>query len=233
MIAKTKLIIHNSKFIIFLLLLAGCSSNSPQQAITFESPVWSPDGAQVAYFRRALTTQFQREEQVLLITADSWNLCVNNAAGDAERIIVPYTAMYHPSPDNGKYETLVTNFALTWPTSDTLRYYVYGKSLIDSAQPALTDGVHKVGLDGKGDKVIDAGANITATLGLFDARRRSFGGLTLYGQSDSPAAGRTIMIADDRAKTVRLYLQDPTAGKVSIPGYDQLTKEQVDVPNSP
>lgn len=214
-----------------IFLLSGCTFNSsaPQQATTFEQPVWSPDGAQVAYFRRDLTTQFDNQTQQLIIVTDSWSLCVNNAAGNAEKVIVADKAMHHPQPDQDKYETIVTNFQLDWPTAGKLRYYVYGKSLVQSNLPALTDGVHEVNADGSGDKVIDAGQSISATLTMFDQRRRSFGSLTLYGQSDSPSASRTIMIADRQTQAVRLYTQDPTSGKIQMPSYDQLIKGEVDV----
>jgi hypothetical protein len=231
----TSLTPHSSLLTLLLLpLLSGCSFNSAtQQATTFESPVWSPDGAQVAYFRRQLTTQFNDQTQQLEIQADSWNLCVNNAAGNAEKIIVADKAMSHPQPDQDKYETIVTNFRLDWPTTGKLRYYVFGKSLVQSNLPALTDGVHEVNADGSGDRVIDAGQSISPTLTMFDQRRRSFGSLTLYGQSDSPSASRTIMIADRKTQTVRLYIQDPTSGKIQMPTYEQLIKGAVDVLNTP
>ncbi len=234
---NSKLKTQNSKLFILLLLLllAGCTANSSpsQQATTFESPVWSPDGTQVAYFRRDLTTQFNDQTQQLEIADDHWNLCLNNAAGSAEKIIVPDKVMRHPTPDQATYETIVTNFRLDWPSAGKLHYYVYGQSLTQDNLPALTDGVHQLNADGSGDTIIAPGSSISATLGIFDTRRRSFANLTLYGQSDSPSASRTIMIADSSTRTVRLYIQDPSSGKIQMPTYDQLIKGEVDVRNTP
>jgi hypothetical protein len=237
--SKARFTIHNSQFTILLilllpLLLSSCGIGaSTEQATTFESPVWSPDGSQVAYFRRDLTTTFDNQTQQLEIEDDHWNLCINNSVGNAEKIIVPDSKMFHPVPDQDKYETIANGFALDWPTSGTLRYYVYGRSITQDGLPALTDGVHEVSSAGTGDKVIAPGTDISTTLTMFDQRRITFGDLTLYGQSDSPSASRTLMVANSKTMSVSLYIQDPTAGAVQMPGYDQLIKGEVDVLNTP
>lgn len=227
---------HSSLLILLFLplLLGGCAiGTSTQQATTFEAPVWSSDGTQVAYFRRDLTTTFDDQTQQLEIGDDHWNLCINNAVGNAEKVIVPDSKMFHPLPDQDKYETIANGFALTWPLSGTLRYYVYGRSLTQDGLPALTDGVHEVNSDGTSDKVIAPGTDISTTLTMFDQRRVIFGDLTLYGQRDSPSASRTIMIANSKTMSVSLYLQDPTAGTVEMPSYEQLIKGEVDVQTTP
>lgn len=201
-------------FIILVIaaLLSACGgSRQHRKEMWYDSAVWSPDGNQVAYFRRLLEYDQKdplislfvaAESSIIEVKQDKLFLCVNDISGKNEKVLkeIKYDL---PQPDQYTIPRIFTRIA--WTEEGIL----YGAGVKD----IFSTGVQQISSEGGDDRKLSNDFESVATLkpgfSVLNGLELYVGPNGNYGYFND----QTIYIFDHNAHTVKVYLHDPLSTK--------------------
>jgi hypothetical protein len=208
-------------YIIVMLLLvismSGCGkTNELKKENWYQSAVWSPDGQQVAYFKRYL--EFTPSTPLInffigegssenTIQKDMVVLCLNDKNGQKEVAIKNIT---YPLMQKDKYTISSLYSTISW-REDGIYYGI-------SMDNYFTTGVYRILPDGTNDQLIQGG---TEAINKTITGPAVMQGLELYSNSGNYGrfTNRAIFIFDHNRKDVSVFVKDPELKQVSNPPY--------------
>jgi len=163
--------------------LVACKGSARCQKETwYSSAVWSPDGKQIAYFRRYLEYEEQKPfvnlfvtdtSRIVKVVEDRLFLCINDITGKNERAIKEI-AYDLPQPDQYTIPHIETG--IIWGKEGIQ----YGAAVRD----VFSTGVRQVFPEGGGDKQIDQDPESVSklTAGIFMLKKVSDNSISLILQ---------------------------------------------------
>jgi hypothetical protein len=201
---------------VLLFSLAYFGPRKEEKKLLFYSPVWSPDGKQVAYVKRFMhytyvkpfiKLPFYQPSKRYSFFEDKIALAVNNSSGDSEKII-KRMALPKEKENNNTLGTIEVRLA--WFKDGWIQYAITGE-LFDTP---IDTGNYLIRPDGSEDHYFSP---------TFDAKTqivRPFP--TLVGNKEIATLGEestAIYIFDHTTKSVTLYLKADGVETTKLPKY--------------
>lgn len=202
-------------------LIVGCGMSKKAQSENWYSSVtWSPDGSQVAYFRRQIAYDYfsprlswfiAEETRYFIIQEDELFLCINSLFGNDESILATVKI---PIPQSRQYQISDIYTVLRWE----------GHKIYYAAKQGneFSTGIHRFDLLSQIDEVVDHGEEALRAL-VGQEGRKIFNGLELYSGAEGNYGyfnKQTILLFDHNTRNVTVFLHDPLSRKKPyIPTY--------------
>ena len=165
---------------LYVLKLGGADPPTKLTSSTgnFESPVWSPDGSQIAALYTHGTFDWPYHGQVALVSAEGGELDI--LTGGLDRQCAPFPPVRDPVWQEDR---------ITFPLEDHGNIHLYAVAADGSSEPTLLIGGEQVitGFDVAGEVVVHTASTHTDLADLFVGDRR----LTTHGKSFT--AARTLI----------------------------------------
>lgn len=184
------------------------------QETRYYAPVWSPDGNQVAYVKRALVYQFIGPPPILAgettrpvrVMEDRFFLAVNDPRGTNERIV---SELFVNAPQQDPERINDAYAEVEWSTPDTILYSLLVSGRFDT-------GVHAVVLTERQD-VLQPDRIYLQTGPVEQNGQELYAGNGKYGLFSL----NTIYLFNHTMRTVEVYLHDPFSQEsLIVPMYD-------------
>jgi hypothetical protein len=202
--------------------LTGCGGvEEERRENRYSSAVWSPDGTQVAYFRRyveythtspRVSWLVGEEANENVLSRDQLFLCVNDLTGEAERVL---TEIEYALPQRDPYTIPSLHTAVSWEGPVAL---LYGAGKRD----VFSTGVRRRSVRGDQDELVEAGFEPLVALGRQGVRIHK--GLELYSDAEGGYGyfdNQTIYMFNHNTRSVSVYLHDPLSREAPyVPPYD-------------
>jgi hypothetical protein len=204
--------------VVVSMLLTSCGQVQEQREENwYSSAVWSPDGTEVAYFKRHIeyvhseprVSLFVGEEtKANVLNHDRLFLCMSDATGKSERILKEVEL---PALQSDPYVIPRIYTAIVWDE----QYIRYGAGKRD----VFSTGVRQITSQGDSDQLIEPGFEPIVALcsrPIVLSERELYGGRGNYGYFGD----QTIYVFDHNLREVRVYLHDPFDREIPyIPPY--------------